>query len=170
MKILITGIAGSGKTTISAKLNRLGYYSTDLDRNGICAWINKKTGLQTEYIEGAGPRWIEEHRWQVIIPRLIDLLSSVSHDNIFVTGKIARFQLKEVSKMFDIIFLLKPDDLVIDSRLAKRNSNHKNFAKTKSERKVIIDNRIEFEKECIDAGAVVLSNNADLKQIIKDIK
>lgn len=52
MKILITGIAGSGKTTISAKLNRLGYDSTDLDRNGICAW----NYFPHEALKGLSPR------------------------------------------------------------------------------------------------------------------
>ncbi len=170
MKILITGIAGSGKTTIATELNRLGYSATDLDTNGTCAWVNKKSGLETEYSEASGPQWIDEHRWQVIVPKLTALLSRFPTDRkLFVTGKIARMQVKEMSTLFDIIFLLRPDDLIIDERLAQRTSNHKNFAKTTQEREVILRNRHEFEKACLDSGALVISNNGSLQSVIGEI-
>lgn len=169
MKILITGIAGSGKTTISNRLKSLGYCATDLDTNGTCAWVNKKTGIETDYREASGPDWIAEHRWQVVIPKLQELLSSFTAENIFVAGKVSRTQVGKMKEIFDVIILLQPDDSVIDSRLALRTSNHKNFAKTDQERKAIILDRKKFEKNCIDSGVMILKNNGDVEQIVKEI-
>jgi len=168
MKILITGIAGAGKTTIINELIKLGEQALDLDNSGTCAWINKKTGEETAYKEGAGKEWIENHRWQVIPSRLIERLSNFSTaKNIYVGGKVARIQLEEMSKIFDKIFLLNPYDNIVDSRLASRTSNKHNFAKSKDERDHIVNNRYEFEKECLRVGAIPLNNHGTVKEIVE---
>lgn len=168
MKILITGIAGAGKTTIISELIKRGEQAVDLDNSGICAWVNKKTGEETVYKEGAGREWIENHRWQVIPSRLLAKLASLTPDrNIYIGGKVARIQLEEMAKIFDKILLLNPHDEIIDSRLASRNSNLHNFAKKKDEREMIINNRHEFEKECLRVGAIPLKNHEAVEDIIK---
>lgn len=51
MKILITGVAGTGKTTALAELQKRGYLVIDLDATGLCRWRNKETGAYDEYGE-----------------------------------------------------------------------------------------------------------------------
>ena len=168
MKILITGIAGCGKSTIIAELKMMGEQTVDLDTAGVCGWFNKKTGIQTHYKEGAGSKWIEEHRWQVITPQLITLMNTFSPErDIYVAGKVARIQLADMVKIFDKIFLLKPDNDVIDQRLESRKSNADNFARSKEERDMIIKNRHEFEHACLDAGAIVIENHGTVEEVIK---
>ena len=170
MKILITGIAGSGKSTIAKELIKLGRQAVDLDNSGLCSWVNKKTDEVTEYVEGAGKDWIENHRWQVIVPKLVNLLATYSDGtDIFITGKVARIQLAEMARIFDKIILLKPHSTIVDDRLANRVSNRSNFAKTKEERKVIIDNRYDFENECLRVGSIELDNHGTIEEIIKKI-
>jgi len=167
MKILITGIAGTGKSTIITELAQKGHQIIDLDTSGTCVWVNKKTGEETFYQEGAGSEWIEEHRWQVVTSRLVNLMSSFSQDkDIYVSGKVARKQLNEMVEIFDVIYLLKPHDLIIDERLSTRTSNVNNFAKTKEEREVITKNRDKFEKACLEVGAIPLDNQGSLEEVI----
>jgi len=170
MKILITGIAGSGKSTIIAELQRRGRKVIDLDDCGVCVWVNKKTGIQAEYHEGAGKEWIENHRWQVVVPRLIGLLNSFGNDkDIFVGGKVARIQLGEIKEIFDRIYLLIPDDAIIHERLRTRTINKVNFAKGDDERKTIIEGRRPFEAACLEIGAIPLNNRGTVSELIKDI-
>ena len=170
MKTLITGISGSGKSTIVAELKRLGEQTVDLDTAGVCGWFNKASGVQTQYKEGAGPVWINEHRWQVITPKLVALMQKFSQDrNIYVAGKVARIQIPDMTKIFDRIILLKPNDEVIDERLSSRISNADNFARTKEERETIIKNRQEFEDACLDAGAILLDNHGTVEEVVKKI-
>jgi len=168
MKILITGISGSGKSTIIAELAQRGHQTIDLDTSNTCVWVNKETEEETTYQEGAGPEWIEKHRWQVVTPRLINLISSFSSEkNIYVSGKVARKQLNEMLEIFDTIYLLKPESSIIDERLTTRTSNVNNFAKNKDEREVITKNRDKFEKACLEAGALPLDNQGTLEEVIE---
>lgn len=171
MKIFITGIAGSGKTTIIEALTNRGDQALDLDACGICAWINRETGKTATYKEGAGKDWIKEHRWQVIIPRLTELLSTLdSSKNIYVGGKVASSQMDEIVKIFDVIYLLKPDDSIVGERLVTRTSNKGNFAKTQEERDMIIRNRDKFEKACLEVGAIILENCGGVDKAVLKLK
>jgi broad-specificity NMP kinase len=170
MNILITGIAGCGKTTIIAELSKKGHQAIDLDTCGVCLWVNKKSGKETTYKEGAGRKWIEEHRWQVVIPKLTKLLNKLPpHQDVFVGGKIARSQIKEMLNIFDVILLLNPNNKTIHQRLSSRTCNINNFARTKAERETVTANRQQFEQACLDNGAIPLNNHGSLNMIIKEI-
>jgi len=170
MKILITGIAGCGKSTIISELKERGHQAIDLDTCNVCAWINKKTGATTDYKEGSGQQWIDAHRWQVITPKLLNLISSLDlNKDIYIGGKVAKIQVNEMASIFDRIYLLQPNDAIIDDRLKHRTSNIKNFAKTKEERMTIIRNRHEFEEACLKAKAIVLDNHGSVEEIISKL-
>ena len=81
MKILITGIAGTGKTTVLAELQKEGYVVIDLDATGICRWKNKETQEFTEYGEtGRDYEWLTQHGWYCDIGKLRQLLSTIRED------------------------------------------------------------------------------------------
>ncbi|MBI5004467.1 hypothetical protein HZC00_05240 [Candidatus Kaiserbacteria bacterium] len=170
MRTLITGVAGAGKTTIVSELRKRGYRAIDLDDCDVCIWVNKETGKEAVYNEGAGGVWIERHRWQVVVPKLIDLLDSFPEtEDVFVGGKVASVQVDEIKKIFDRMYVLKPADAIIDQRLSKRTSNIVNFAKTKEEREALIRGRNKFEQTCIDCGMVPLDNQGTVQEILEEI-
>ena len=167
-KILITGIAGSGKSTIIAELRRRGRVAIDLDNSGACIWVNKKTGAGTTYREGAGREWIGNHRWQVVVPRLVALLDSLPDDkNIYIGGKIPSTQVKELSGIFDLVYLLGPYDETIRERLRARTNNASNFAKSDEEIETILRNRHGFEKACLECGAYPMLNGGTAEELVE---
>jgi len=168
MRILITGIAGGGKTSIVRALQEQGHQSFDLDDSGICAWVHRENGTTAKYVEGAGKEWIAAHRWQVIESRLIEQLESFnSHKNIYVGGKVASNQVEAMAKMFDRIYLLQPDDSVIDERLASRTSNTSNFGKKSEERQHLIENRRGFEETYLAVGAIPIKNHGSIGEVLE---
>lgn len=170
MRVLITGIAGSGKSTIISLLKEKGYVAVDLDDCGVCAWVNKETGEQTDYREGAGKDWIENHRWQVILPNLTQLLQSYPADqHVFIGGKVTKSQAPDMQKLFDRIYLLQPDDMYVDKRLASRSSNAVNFGKKREERETILKNRHAFEKAFLTIGAIPLPNHGSVAEVVEKI-
>jgi broad-specificity NMP kinase len=65
--IYITGISGSGKSSISNKLKERGYEAYDADREGFNGWVNNKTGqtiTRDDSLEYATPEWYEKYSWK----------------------------------------------------------------------------------------------------------
>ena len=170
MRVLLTGIAGSGKTTAMRALGEAGYRALDLDDCNVCTYVNKETGEPAVYTEGDGGAWIARHRWVVIVPKLVALLDTFPKDEIvFMGGKFAKGQAAELAQVFDHIFLLQPPDAVIDHRLATRTSNAKNFGRQEDERTGIIQSRAPFEETCLAAGATLLTNDGTIDELVTAI-
>jgi len=136
MKILITGIAGTGKTTTLAEIQKQGVVAIDLDATGICRWKNKETEEVTEYgPDGRDTEWLNLHGWYCDIPTLQKLLSCIREDkNVFVSA-IAE-NIEDVAKEFDKVFVLNASDEVVRYRLNTRTNNH--FAKKEDEQDFIL--------------------------------
>ena len=61
-KIYITGISGTGKSTIAKELEKQGVYTISIDEvNGLCCWRHKKTGEQVEYNANNDKDWFENY-------------------------------------------------------------------------------------------------------------
>jgi broad-specificity NMP kinase len=167
MKVLITGIAGTGKSSAIKELRVRGYNVIDLDDHTAAGWVNKHTGEVAEYREGAGKKWIEDHRWQVLTSKLLALFEKFPADqDIYVGGKVASVQTKEISEIFDVIYLLQPKDSVVDVRLESRTTNEVNFGKKQEERESIIQNRHKFEASCLEVGAIPLHNHGTVHELL----
>ncbi len=148
MKILLTGIAGTGKTTVLAELQKQGYVVIDLDATGICRWKNKETQEFTEYGEtGRDYDWLTKHGWYCDIEKLKQLLSAIREDkNIFVAG--ISENIEELIKEFDKVFILNAPDVVVKERLNARTNNH--FAKNEEEQNFVLEHSKELLKKIKD--------------------
>ena len=137
MKIFITGIAGTGKTTALAELQKHGYAVIDLDATGMCRWKNKNTGEIVEYgSTGRDYQWLTQHGWYCDIETLKKLLSSIREDkDVFVAGITENIE--DVVREFDKVFIFTASDDIIKERLAKRENNH--FAKKEDEQDFVIE-------------------------------
>lgn len=142
MRILITGIAGTGKTTVLSELQKHGYVVIDLDATGICTWKNISTGDTTEYgPDGRDQKWINEHGWYCNIDTLKKLLSCIREDkDVFVAG--VSENMEEVAAEFDKVFFLDASDDEIKRRLLQRTNNH--FGKKEDEQEAILSWRKEL--------------------------
>lgn len=171
MRVLITGIGGSGKTTTVEELNKRGDIGIDLDKTGLCYWENKETGRKEAYTAGAGSAWIENHSWKLDISALRKLLSMYPVDsNVYIAGKIASSQFEEVSNLFDKIFLLRPSDEVLAHRQSTRTNKRNNFAMSKDEQEHLRTKRGNFEKICMDNGAVLIDADQTVEDVTSEIQ
>lgn len=170
MKILITGVGGSGKTTLIEELLKKGNIAIDLDDTDLCFWINKNTGEKIEYTEGAGFQWLENHSWRLDIEQLQKFIENFPPtENIYLGGKIAKSQLKEVCKLFDKVFLLRPSDSVLIHRQNTRTNKENKFAQDKKEQEHILEKRRDFEDECLKKGAILIDADKPVQEILKEV-
>lgn len=142
MKILLTGIAGSGKTTTLAELQKRGYVVIDLDATGICTWKNIATGEIAEYgPNGRDQKWLNEYGWYCNIDILKKLLSCIREDkDVFVAGFVDNIE--DVIKEFHKVFFLIAPDSVVKERLSNRTNNH--FGKKEDEQEAVLSWKPEF--------------------------
>lgn len=119
-KILVTGMAGTGKSSVLAELGRRGYRVVDTDDPG---WREYHA-----YREPADDLHRGEYRW--VEEKMDALLASTYEPSLFVAGGV-RNQATFYDR-FDAVVLLSAPPEVLLERVAHRTSN--DYGKLASER------------------------------------
>lgn len=154
-RILLTGMAGTGKSAALDELAARGYRVVDTDDPG---W--------KEYRPYAEPL-DELHRgdWLWVEDRMTALLDSDDDSSLFVAGGV-RNQSKFYDRFDGVVLLSAPADVILD-RVARRTTNE--YGKTPLERAEILADLAEVEPllraECtheLDATRPLADTVADL--------
>lgn len=130
-KVLVTGMAGTGKSSALAELGRRGYRVVDTDEPG---W--------REYRRYAEP-FDELHRgeWVWVEERMSGLLDTEDDRSLFVGGCV-----RNQSRFYDgfdaVVLLTAPADVIL-RRVDRRPTN--NYGKTRSERAMILEDLATVE-------------------------
>ena len=165
MKIYITGISGTGKTTISKELKKRGINSFDIDSLlDFCFWRNKKTGKRAQYRPGIGKNWINAHEWICDFKKLKSFLGK-HKEGIVIVGITAN-QNKYLS-LFDKVFLLYCSEKTLIHRLKTRKSNE--FAKDGAEQEQVLSWYKYFQEKTIKQGAVPINTEGDILDVVDKI-
>jgi dephospho-CoA kinase len=165
MKILITGISGTGKTTVLSELQKQGFVVIDLDATGMCRWRNIETQEITEYgPTGRDYDWLTKHGWYCDTLTLQKFLSYIREDkDVFVAG--ISENIEELASQFDKVFIFEASDEVVKERLNARTNNH--FAKKEEEQEFIFKHSRELLKKIKDF--VEIDANKTRKEIVESV-
>ena len=162
MKIYITGISGTGKTTISKELKKRGIDSFDIDSLlGFCFWRNKKTGEGAQYKPGIGKRWINAHEWVCDLKKLKGFIKK-HKENVVVVGITANQN--DYLGLFDKVFLLYCSEKTLIHRLKTRKSNE--FAKDSAELEQVLSWYKDFQEKTIKQGAIPIDTEGNILDVV----
>jgi hypothetical protein len=130
-RVLVTGIAGTGKSSALAELDRRRYRVVDTTDPG---WREYR-----EYVESSD----ELHRgdWLWVEEKITGLLDSDDGRSLFVEGCV-RNQSKFYDRFNAVVLLSAPADVILD-RVARRTTN--SYGKTAFERAMILDDLVTVE-------------------------
>ena len=115
-RVLLTGMSGTGKSTIIEVLTARGYKAIDADTGEWCEWVEVSDGSD-EYGSPVEPGrdWV----WRE--DRIADLLSTEDTDVLFVSGCPTNM-VKFIAQFDHVILFSAPAPVLID-RLSARTNN-----------------------------------------------
>ncbi len=167
-KYYITGIAGTGKSTIASELKKLGFEVYDIDAVvGLCHWRHKLTREEAKYHTGVGKDWLEAHQWICDEEKLTNLINKNHNSDTVVVG-IASNQDSYLG-LFDKIFLLYCSEETFIKRINSRNDGN-NFGKDESEQEHILGWYEDFQAKIENLGAILINTDAPLERVVNRIR
>ncbi len=142
-RILVTGMSGTGKSTVLAQLQRLGFEVVDTDDGGYTEWSEREGG----YV------WRED--------RVAELLSREFGNALYVSGTVSN-QGRFYPRFDAVVLLTAPADVLLD-RIDNRTTNP--YGKTVEERELILSDLAEVEP-LLRAGC---THEIDATQSVEDV-
>lgn len=162
MKIYVTGISGSGKTSIARLLSEHGVLAVDIDN--FSHWENKETKERTGWDHDRSDEWYKAHAWVCNIQKLKEALESSEH--VVAVGHASNQE--EYLPFFDKSYILRCSPETIIARLMARTDN--DFGKHPTELERILGWQKGFDSEMIGKGAEPLDAERPLEEIVADIE
>jgi thymidylate kinase len=152
MKVLVTGMSGTGKSSALAELGRRGYRVVDTDEPGWTEWV-----AAPDEVGGGEWLWVEEP-----MSKLLDLDEA---DTLFVQGCV-RNQGKFYPHFGAVVLLSAPAEVILD-RVAGRTTN--GYGKALAERELIL-HHLETVEPLLRAGCThELDASRPLNDVVADL-
>lgn len=133
--IYITGVAGSGKSTVMEHLTKLGYETHGVDEEGFADWINRETGETALFPDDESSvdfhSWYKKYSWVLSKERIQQLAqeSRIASKAVFLAGVADGESI--VRDLFSHIVYLAVDEATVRRRIEERENN--SFGKTPEE-------------------------------------
>ncbi len=156
-RVLITGMSGTGKSTLIDELAARGYKAIDTDSDEWCEWVNVD-GDEVSGID-AGPDWV----WRE--DRIRDLLTAEDAEALFVSGCKSN-QGKFYTHFDHVVLLSAPTPLLLE-RLATRTTNP--YGKHPDELAQILGYIETVEPLLRRRATVEVDTSAPLDQVVETI-
>lgn len=119
----VTGISGSGKSTVRNHLRARGYETFSTDEDGYASWFDNETGEEYRRRTTSAERTPEFGRrygWKLPRDRVEPLTTDAPERPVFLCGAVANEV--EVWNLFAAVIALNVDTETLKGRLAKRTN------------------------------------------------
>jgi broad-specificity NMP kinase len=153
MRILITGMSGTGKSSVIAELWRLGQTAVDMDEPG---WSEYRPG--TDASGNSFDEWV----WRE--DRVAQLLAN-AEGVLFVSGCASNQA--QFYPQFDHVVLLRAPLPVIQKRIANRSSN--SFGKDPREFARIMEDIATVEPLLRRRATLEIDTDAPLEEVVRQV-
>ncbi len=163
-KIYVTGIAGTGKSTIAHELRKRGVDVIDVDNvPNLCAWKHIETGKK---VHRANPDndFIDTHDY-ICDTEMLEELMNQSNDLVVVFGCVG--DNSALLPLFNTTFLLQCSPTTLVERLKTRSTN--DFGKDPEVQERMLAWRIIFDDLMCKAGATPIDTDAPLEIVLEEI-
>lgn len=160
-RILLTGISGVAKSTVTEQLAQRGYKAVDADGDAFSEWVEVSDELE----QAAGSPVESDRDWVWREDRMQELLSTEDTDILFVSGCAANMG-KFLAQFDHIVLLTAPAD-VITQRLQTRTNNA--YGKHSDELSRVLSLKESVEPLLRHLAGHEIDTNANLDTVVKDV-
>ena len=164
--ILITGVSGTGKTSLSRKLNEIGYKAYDMDDYpGLFTMFDKRTGKPVVNHNNADLEKVDAMDWVCDTEKLRSLIASEPADMAFYCGNAS--DMDTILPFFDSVILLKIGEKAMRHRLTNRTEN--DFGRTPEIQDWIMKWKHLYENEMEEKGAVIVDAHKSVDEVAQEV-
>jgi thymidylate kinase len=167
--IFITGIPGSGKSTVRSELLKRGFEAHDVDEDGLKQWRDKKTKVFKSNLHlswsAASKDFKETHDLDVVPEKIKAIADSADAKPVFLCGSTGNE--KELWNYFDKVFCLSIDSQTLHERIKHRKNN--TFGKNKEEFQNILRWHKGSDEAYTKFGATLIDATQPVEKIVNEI-
>jgi broad-specificity NMP kinase len=164
MKYLVTGQAGSGKSSVADELARRGFVAYDTDSMPeVTGFDDVDTGRPTTWEAIDHPIDFQRVAWNWRVPELERLLASA--EDVFICAITSNTV--ELAHLFDRVFVLVPDRETLARRLRERTNNQ--FGKDPAEAEPVLAHNDVIADEWEARGGIPVDASSPLEAVVDEI-
>lgn len=164
--ILITGVAGTGKSSVCSKLNKLGYKAFGIeDMPGMFTMIDSRTGKKYKHYSNEKIEMVKNAEWVCDKKKLENHILNNLNNTLFYCGTASNIE--DLLPLFDKVFLLTTTEEVLRKRLSKRK--HGEFGSAGEVQNYVFSWKTWWEDLLIEKGAIKVNSDRKLDEIAMDI-
>ena len=166
MKIFVTGISGTGKSTTAKKLEERGYKTIDIDHvPNLCAWVDNNTGEKAHISNTDGPdnKFMDENDYVCDTQKLSELVPE--GETVFVFGAVG--DNSDLLHMFDKAILFQCNPETMTDRLTNRDTN--DFGKNPEVQERILKWRLVFDDLMLKEGAIPVNTDKPVDEVVEEV-
>ncbi|MEK7063216.1 MAG: hypothetical protein AAB955_00825 [Patescibacteria group bacterium] len=167
-KYLVTGVAGTGKTSVCRQLVAMGHEAhgiEDSENEGLFAMFRKDTGEPYEGYTNT-PEMIKNAEWRCDVTKLRALLGAQKTDTAFYCGTASNMD--DIIPLFDKMILLTAPAEVVHTRLSDREGKDY-MGGTEESRQAVLGWKDWWDDEMRDRGAIEVSADGIVKEVAERV-
>lgn len=166
--VFVTGIPGSGKTTVRNELKSRGYRAYDVDEDRLAQWYNKETGQPVGLPPRevwVDPNWRELNDWKLIREKFEVIAREAESEPVFICGSAMND--RDVWDLFSNVVFLNTTEEVLRQRLATRSGN--DFGKDPHELELIVSWLKDTPEAYRRFGASIVDSTQPPQRVVDEI-
>jgi broad-specificity NMP kinase len=161
--VLVTAVAGTGKSTTCKALGKLGYDSRDIESiEGLYELVDGETG---KVIPGNLDQIQDGIEWNCNKTKIEELVASQTTELTFYCGGMANTE--DVWDVFDLVVILTVSDETTVQRLSTRTTGE--FGSTKENRDWVLSWKHEVEQRWLNMGGIEVNAEASSEKVAQAI-